>query len=89
LRWRPSRRTLRRIPNVEREPIRQILDGIAVEIDLEFVHTFGMPSRYRDASRSRRADVDDEDGAGLATEHVEVGDVESNVLTSERRIEMV
>src|SRR4029078_934413 len=74
---------------LELKAVGQVFDRITVEIDLDLVGPFGVEARCRNRSRDRVADVDDERGAGLATEHVEVGDIESYVLPSDRRVEVM
>jgi hypothetical protein len=46
-----------------------ILDGVAIEVDLEFVHAFRMVARRRDGTGNRMANINHEYGARLATEH--------------------
>ena len=67
---------------IERETVRNLFNGIAVDIDLEFVHALRMVAGNCGLSE-RVADIDGEYGAGLAAEYVEIGDVKANVLPSD------
>ena len=69
---------------IEGNAVGQILDRIAIEIDLEFVHAFGMVAGRGNRAGNRVTDIDHEHGACLATEHVEVRDVEADVLPGDR-----
>ena len=70
----------RRVTRVESDAVGHIFDGIAVEVDLELVHSFRVIARHRNWTGDRVADIDHEDGAGLALEHIKIGDVEADVL---------
>ena len=59
-----------RVTLVEGNAVGQIFDRIAIEIDLEFVHAFGMVAGRRNGAEDRVADVDHEHGACLAAEYV-------------------
>jgi hypothetical protein len=74
----------RRVTLVESDPVGQVLDRIAVEVDLEFVHTFRVVARRSDRAADRVADIDDEHGAGLAAEDIKVRDVQADVLPGNR-----
>lgn len=74
---------------VEHDAIGQFFHGIAIEVDLEFVETFGVIARCRHIAGNRMADVDDEHRARLAAEAVKIGDVEAYILTGERGVEVV
>jgi hypothetical protein len=65
------------------EAICDLLDRITVEINFEFVHPFRMVAGRRDGSEDGVADVDDKNGAGLATEYVQIRDVETDILASD------
>ena len=73
-----------RVAIVEGQTIREIFDGIAVEIDLEFVHSLWVVARSRDVARDGMTDVDHEDGACFTTEDIEVRDVKADVLAGDR-----
>lgn len=77
------------VARVKCNAIGHILDRIAVAIDLELVHALGVITWDRYGAGDRVADIDHEDGADLAPEHVEIGNVEPDVLARKRRIEVV
>ena len=67
----------------EGEAIGHVLLRVAVEIDLELIHTFRMVSRYRYVSGDGVTNVDHEDGSGFALEDIEVRDIQAHVLPGE------
>jgi hypothetical protein len=67
---------------IEREAVGHLFNSIAVEIDFEFVHALRMVAGNCGLAE-RVADVDHECGAELAAEYVKIGDVKTNVLTSD------
>jgi hypothetical protein len=74
---------------VERQPVGQLFDIIAVQVDLEFVHSFRMIAGRRDFARNGVTDVDHKNGSDFATEKVEVRDVEADILPSNGRVEVM
>jgi hypothetical protein len=77
-----------RIAFIERHTIRGIFNGVAIEIDFEFVHAFRMVAGNFGFSK-RVTHIERKYGAGFATEHIQIGDVEADVLPGDRRVEMV
>jgi hypothetical protein len=73
----------------EGEPVSDLLDRVTVEVDLEFVPAFGVVTDNRDVAGDRVTDVDDEGRASFTAENVQVCDVQANVLTGKRGVEMV
>ena len=69
-----------RVTHVEGKSVGRIFDGIAIEIDLKFVHAFRMAARHRNWAEDGVAEIDREYGACFAAEYVEVRDVEAYVL---------
>jgi hypothetical protein len=67
---------------IEREAVRHLFNGVAVEIDLEFVHTFRMVAGDFRISEGV-ANVDHEYGADWAAECVEIRDIKANILSSD------
>jgi hypothetical protein len=66
---------------VECEAVGDILNCIPVEIDFELIHALRMPAGYRDRAESGVADIDDEHAARLTSEHLQIRDIEANVLS--------
>jgi hypothetical protein len=77
------------VAGIKRHAIGNVLDRVAVEIDLEFVHPLRVVTGRGNWPSYRVADIDDEDRAHLAPEQIKVRDVEANVLTGERRIKVM
>ena len=73
-----------RVTLAERQAPGDVLDRIAIEVHLELVQTLRVVSGRRDGAGDRVAHVDDEDGAHNASEHIEVRDIEPNVLARDR-----
>ncbi len=73
----------------EGEAISDVFDGIAVEIDFEFIHAFRVITRRRNGAEDGVADVDQEDGSCLAAKHVQVRDIEAYVLPGNRRVQVM
>ena len=74
----------RRVTLIEGEAVGRVLDSIAVEVDLEFVHPLRMIARHWNLAGNRVADVDHKGSTRLALEYIEVRDIEPDVLSSER-----
>jgi hypothetical protein len=68
----------------EGHPVGEVLDRVAVQVDLELVAALRVESGDGDVTAERVADVDHQDGAGLTGEQVQVGDVEPDILTRQR-----
>ncbi len=69
-----------RVTFLECEAVGEILDGIAVEIDLKFVHALRVVARRRNGAEDGVAEIDHEDGACLSAEQIEVCDIEPDIL---------
>jgi hypothetical protein len=67
---------------VERQPVGQLFNSIAVQVDLELVHSLRMIAGCRDFARDRMTDVDDEYRADFTAEKIKVRDIESDILAS-------
>lgn len=74
----------RRVTLIEGEAVGHALDGVAVKVDLDFVHPHRMIARHENLAGNRAADVDYEGSTRLAFECIEVRDVETDVLPSDR-----
>ena len=73
-----------RITRVEFDAIGDFLDGVAVEVDLEFVHALRMKAGTGLGAGDRMANIDHEHRADFAAKEIEVGDVQPDVLSGYR-----
>jgi hypothetical protein len=68
---------------VECKAVGDILDRITVEIGFELIHAFRMVARRRDGAENGVANIDDKHGARLATEYVQIRDIEADILSGD------
>jgi hypothetical protein len=66
----------------ERKAVRDIFDRVTVEVDLEFVHAFGVVAGHWNRPEDGMANIDDEHGSRLPAEYVQVRDIEPDILAS-------
>jgi hypothetical protein len=78
-----------KITLLEGEPVSDIFDGGAIEIDLEFIHSLGVISRRWDIPGHGMASIDRKDRASLTTEDIKVCDIQANILPCNWGIEMM
>src|SRR5262249_22628441 len=74
----------RSVALAEGEAIGQVLFGVPVQVELDGVAPLRMEAQRCVGPSDRRVDVEDEGGTHLPAEHIEVGDVESGILATER-----
>src|SRR5260370_39269295 len=77
-----------RVALVEFDAIRDLLDGVAVKIDLELVHLFRMETGAGHGARDRVANIDNKHHTDFAAKNVEIRRVPPDVLSGDRRVQM-
>src|SRR5258708_15098368 len=77
-----------RVALVEFDAIRDLLDGVAIKIDLELVHPFRMETGAGHGAHDRVANIDNKHRTDFAAKNVEIRGVQPDVLSSDRRVQM-
>ncbi len=72
-----------RVGLIESNAVSELLDGISVEIDFEFIHPFRMVTRAGNFPKNGVANVNYEDSTYFTSEEIKVRDVEADVLARE------
>jgi hypothetical protein len=68
-----------RVALVEFNAIRDLLDGVTVKVDFEFVHPFRMKTGTGHGASDRMANIDHEYRAHLATKDMEIRGIQPDV----------
>jgi hypothetical protein len=89
IRWSAQPLRSVRIALVEFDAIGDLLDGVAVEVDLEFIHALRMEAGTGHGPGDRMANIDHEHRADFAAKEIKIGDVQPDVLSGYRRVQVM